>query len=396
MAYLLLAWLAVALEFKASLLDGRTVQGQLVELSPAGVLLETPLGRESLPAAELAGLEPVGTAEFSSAPPRVWVELIDGSRLAAHGYSVSGGRAVVSLVEGAEIRLPAARVAAVRLRPPEGELAQRWQEIAAAEHTGDVLVVRRQKTLDFLTGVLGDVDEEKVAFKLDGERLSVRRNRIEGWIYFHPPAQPLPKAFCRLATASGHSIEVQSVQLPRAGSAEEPWQVTTPAGVSLRVAAGHVARIEFAVQYLSDLEPERANWSDYVSAASAIPVLAELYAPRRNRGFLSNELQLDGRKFAKGLALRSRSELVWRLAGTHRRLTAIAGIDDAVRPRGSVRLVIQGDARTLLETTLTGQTPPLAIDLDISGVRRLLILVDFGDDLDISDFLNICDARLID
>ncbi len=393
---LLLACLAVAPEFSASLLDGRTVQGRLVELSATGAVLETASGRLAVPAAELAGLEPAMPVAHASSEATAWVELVDGSRLAAQSYLVDNGQAAIVLVDGIKVRLPVGRVASVRLAEQTAELAREWAEIAAGEHSGDVLVVRRRKTLDFLTGIIGDVDEATVAFQMEGERLAVRRSRIEGLIYFRPPGDPLPAAFCRLATASGQHIQVQQVQLVGDAAADAVWQITSPAGMELRIPAAQVARVEFKVQYLSDLEPERSNWTDYFSAVAAVPVMAELYAPRRNRGFFSGELKLAGRSYAKGLALRSRSEIDWRLPGTHRRLTAVAGIDDAVRPRGSVRLVVQGDARTLLDTTVTGETPSLPIDLDITGVRRLRILVDFGDDLDISDYLNICDARLVD
>lgn len=393
---LLLAWLAVAPEFNATLLDGRTVRGRLVELSAARVVLETAAGRERLLPADLAALQAASAGTQSLPAATAWVQLVDGSRLAARSYLVRKGKATIGLVDGIDVTVPVARVAEVRLKAQTAEFAQQWHEVAAAEHSGDVLVVRRQKTLDFLTGIIGDIDETTVQFELEGERLDVRRSRIEGLIYFRPPAEALPKAFCRLATASGQQIEVHSLELPSGPAADEAWQIASPAGLRLHVSAAQVARIEFKVQYLSDLEPERSTWTDSVSAVTAVPALAELYAPRRNRGFFSEELKVEGRSYSKGLALRSRSEVVWRLTGTHRRLTAIAGIDDAVRPRGAVRLVIQGDARTLLDTTLTGQTPALPIELDISGVRRLVILVDYGEDLDVSDYLNLCDARLVD
>lgn len=391
---LLLAWLAVAPEFDASLLDGRTVRGRVVGLSAAGVVLDTAAGRQSLPAAELAGLQAALAAAPSFGGAKAWVDLVDGTRLAAQSYLVHRGKAAVALVGGGEVSLPVGRVAAVRFKEQTDLFARQWHEIASNEQTGDVVVVRRQQALDFLTGIIGDVEEATVHFELEGERLEVRRSRIEGLIYFRPPEDRLPRAFCRLITASGQSIEVHKLELPAEAGAG--WQVESPAGLRLELLPGEVTRIEFKVQYLSDLEPERTSWSDAFSAVSAIPVLAELYAPRRNRGFFSERLRLDGRTYAKGLALRSRSELLWRLPGTHRRLTALAGIDDELRPRGSVRLVIQGDARTLLDVTITGQSPALPIDLDISGVRRLLIQVDFGEDLDVADSLNLCDARLVD
>ena len=59
--------------------------------------------------------------------------------------------------------------------------------------------------------------------------------------------------------------------------------------------------------------------------------------------------------FSKGLALRSRTELVYRLPAGFRRFTAIAGIDPATRASGNVRLSIYGDDRPLFEADIAGQ-----------------------------------------
>mgnify|MGYP003493769952 CR=1 FL=1 len=64
-------------------------------------------------------------------------------------------------------------------------------------------------------------------------------------------------------------------------------------------------------------------------------------------------------------------------------------------PRGDVHVVIQGDGKTLLETDVKGSDNPQPVDLDVSGIRDLDILVDFGADLDISDHLDLCDAKVI-
>jgi hypothetical protein len=123
--------------------------------------------------------------------------------------------------------------------------------------------------------------------------------------------------------------------------------------------------------------------------------MAEFYAPRSDQNLASKPLQLDGKQYPKGLALHSRTEMVYRLPGRFSRLKAIAGIDDGVRPQGNVRLVVRGDDKVLLETTLTGADPPQPLDLDISGVRRLAILVDFGGEMDAADHLDLCNARII-
>jgi hypothetical protein len=99
--------------------------------------------------------------------------------------------------------------------------------------------------------------------------------------------------------------------------------------------------------------------------------------------------------FSKGLALRSRTELVYRLPAGFGRFTAVAGMEPATSSTGNVHLTIYGDDRPLFETDISGQEPPCAIELDIAGIKRLKIVVDFGKNLDTGDWLNLCDARLL-
>jgi hypothetical protein len=75
----------------------------------------------------------------------------------------------------------------------------------------------------------------------------------------------------------------------------------------------------------------------------------------------------------------------------------VAGIDQLVarNGRGDVHVVISGDGKPLWEADVRGTGEPQTLDLDVSGVRDLEILVDFGSDLDISDHLDLADARVI-
>ena len=105
-------------------------------------------------------------------------------------------------------------------------------------------------------------------------------------------------------------------------------------------------------------------------------------------------MRLGGKQFSKGLALHSRTEAVYYLPGRFRRFCAVAGIDDDFRPRGNVRMILRGEGKTLWEATLAGAEQPRAIDVDVTGVRRLTILVDFTGDLDAAGHAILGDARV--
>lgn len=179
--------------------------------------------------------------------------------------------------------------------------------------------------------------------------------------------------------------------------ADDQWKWTTPAGLSVTQPVEKIVQIDFSsgkIVYLSDLNPDSVAWTPFFGAAKPQPSLEKFYAPRNDRNFEAAPLQLGGTQYRKGLALHSRTELVYRLPEGFSRLRALAGIDDAVRPNGKVRLVIRGDDKVLIETSIAGNDPPKSIDLDIAGVRRVTILVDFGDSLNVGDHLLLCNARI--
>jgi hypothetical protein len=120
----------------------------------------------------------------------------------------------------------------------------------------------------------------------------------------------------------------------------------------------------------------------------------QLFHPREDIGLTQKPLTLDGKVYSKGLAIRSRTELMYRLTDDFRQFHAIVGIDDHVRDGGNVDLVISGDGKVLFSRNITGRDEAVPVDLDITGVKRLRILVDFGQELDIADHLNLCDARI--
>jgi len=236
------------------------------------------------------------------------------------------------------------------------------------------------------------VTDTQVEFEVDGERLPVKRAKLGGLAYYHPAGAKLPEVICRITDASGSRWAAQSVRL----AGELHW--TTPAGVAVAAELADVAKIDFAsdrIVYLSDLKPESAGWTPFFRLDRDLPLLGQYYAPRQDRTADTLSLRLGGEEYRKGLTLHSRTTVVYRLPDRFRRFKAIVGIDDRVHPRGSVHLVIRGDQRVLFEGEVNGTDPPRMLDLDVTGVRRLSILVDFARDLNVGDQLLLCEARVI-
>jgi hypothetical protein len=161
------------------------------------------------------------------------------------------------------------------------------------------------------------------------------------------------------------------------------------------------------IAYLSDLEPASQHWTPLVALPSTASAAAAYGKVRRDSSAFGGPLALVSsenaaanqrdrtRLFDKGLAIRSRTELVYRLPAGYRRFTALAGIDPHAAAGGNVKLTIEGDDRELFSREIAGNEPPVPLDFEIAGVRRLTITVDYGRNLDTGDWLILGDARVV-
>lgn len=374
-------------------LTGEPIVGALAEWGDKEILLETPSGRVPV---ELDGLRalvvrPAQGPSPSSGPVRA--ELTDGSSLVASDYSASSGLGRLTLVGGGTLEVPTLKTRWVRLQEDGGAMAAEWSKILQTTPTGDLLVARRGGSLDYHQGVVREVTDTVVRFELDGELLGVKRSNVFGLVFFRPQGPELPVPVCRVTDVGGSCWSVQTIALDG-----ERLRWSTPAGVAFSRPPAEVAQIDFSfgrIVYLADLKPESSTWTPYFGTTKDLPVRAEFFSPRSDRSLSAGPMELNGKPRARGLALHSRSHVVYRLPDRFRRFQAQVGIDDRVRPQGHVRLVIQGDERTLWEGTVSGSEPARALDLDLTGVRRLSILVDFGENLDVADHLDLAEARIV-
>jgi hypothetical protein len=384
-----------ATEFEAVALDGRTAVGTLAELNERQVVIETAAGRQPFELAELATLSRKGGEAPVTPKAALAIELVDTSGLAAAEYTVDAGTARVVLAGGAKLEIPTKAIRSVRFRPPgarDEALDKQWSEITRSRAAGDLLVVREEDQLDYHEGVLGNIDAETCHLEMDKEDIPAKRAKAEGLIYFHPAATELPDPVGRLRAGGGSEWSLAAATL-----ADGAVQIATPGGVTLTLPLDTIGRLDFTagkIAYLSDLEPERATYVPFFGFQQDLGQLKDFYGYRRDAGFENSPLVLDGVSYKKGLALQSQTLLVYRLPGKFRVLKGVVGIDDGVRASGNARLRIAADGKTVWEGDVRGSDPPRELEVAIDGARRLEIVADYGEDQDIGDRVNLCDARV--
>jgi hypothetical protein len=313
--------------------------------------------------------------------------LADGGTLCGE-IGESGDDAVVSRTAlGPTVALPFDRLAGIRL--VSREAFPRADRLFAAALVSDspgedVLITRDGDNAKALRGRLVRVDAEGGLFEFAGRTRRFKVDNVFGVVFAtvvaDAPAYPSRVRLNDGSTVAGRLREADAERL----------RFETSLGVAVDLAVTSLASIRLLsdrVVYVSDLTPTR----EHVEGIMHRP-----WAIRRDRSCAEQRISIGGRVFEKGIGCHSRTRVGYGLGGAYELFAATIGIDDFVRPRGSVVFRVVGDGRVLLESgVLTGQDPPQDVAVDVTGVRQLDLVVDYGDGLDLADHADWGGARLI-
>lgn len=401
---------AVSAEVTATRLDGTSLGGELQQWTDGGCVIATSGGEQKVPETALLSLQwaPAPSAGDASQPT---VEMVEGSILPLEEYKASSGTAQLVLDhsgprEARTTQVPLDQVRAAWLQPIDKQLAGQRDEIRVLNLPSDLLVIFKQngKSLDYLEGVVGEVTDAEVEFTLDEKTMRVQRSKVAGVVYYRgaPAADAAPG--CVLLGRDG--LHVNAAHVRMTGS---DLQFATAGPTTLTWPLADIYKADFSagkLVYLSDLEPAAEQWSPWIGLPKSATLAAQYGQPHRDVAPTGGPLSLwipaespadSGREqsFDKGLSLRSRSVVSYRLPRGFSRFLAVAGIEPTTNHNGDVSLTINGDGRQLWSGRIAGGQAPLSIDAEIDGVKRLTIVVDYGDNLDTGDWLNLCNARIV-
>ncbi len=370
-------------------LAGEKVSGRLVALTQAGITVEGKSGRLPLvPTGDVLDVRFSLTKPVTrlSKPAAAWVRLVDGSRIGCRAVAATPKQVKLQTQHLGELAVPAARISAIRFGKAQRGVVDSWRDLLGREIKRDRLVILKGKTLDYLDGVVGEVNDEQIKFLLDGDEIPVPLQRVYGIIFFRKAttSQGAAPIVCQAALRSGDAFGLTSVSVD-----DKTCHGVLVGGAKVSLPVAQLERLDFAASRIIHLSAMTPRDVEHV------PYFDVTWKYRRDRNLDGGPLKVGGQRFARGLALHSKTRLVYALAAHHRRFQAWMGIDALVGRRGNVHVVISADGKTLLETDVKGTDKPRLVDLDVTGRRELQILVDFGGDLDIADHLDLADARLV-
>ena len=397
---MVLSALAAAPQFDVQLLDGSRVSGSLVRWDAAQLVVETSTGRTTLDAGKLASVTPQSPPASPAAKPAVWVDLVDGSQLAAAEYTAEKGRAKIAFSATEVLEVPTAEIDAVRLQPASEATALEWSRIRGKKIRGDVLVTGNSNAIDYHQGAIEDVSDAEGPLhprrpglgRQAGEDLRPDLFPRHGGLHAGVPLYD--RRFGRLALG-GRLAEAQRRQdrfhlarrphdPPRARSDRQD----RPLLRQDRLPERFETRLRRPSRPIPSPSPEKnspAAWSSRGSAATRISNRSRCESTGRSTARdwpFAAAASWPGPCPASSAAWRG-----WPASTT----TSARWAMSACRSSATARRCWT----RALPATRRPKKDPRPISLDVSGVRRLVLIVESQGNFGTADHLDLGNLRLI-
>ncbi len=360
-------------------ITGPARQGTLTSADASNWVVNVDGQDVTIPTSEILDVHLKHETPVPATAQPVQVRLIDGSSLGASQIGIADRTTTLSQ----RIKLPAASVLSVRFAASPSTVDDKWDELHDRERREDMLVVQKGETLDFVEGTIGDVTDDTLVLLLDGEKIEVPREKAFGVIFYRNAEESArPSGFVELA--GGDRLGIRSVEV----KGDTATAVLT-AGAEVELPLTSISGFDLSTDkltWLSTLEPRDVKHeSRFIDPA---PTMAN------DRDVWGEPLKIGKQSFVRGVAIRSKTTLRYRLNGDFTRLQAQIGIQKGYR--GDVRLELSLDGEKVFDQIVKPNEDPKPLDLDVTDRFNLDVLVDYGSlQSDIGDHLILGGARLL-
>lgn len=238
----------------------------------------------------------------------------------------------------------------------------------------------------------------------EGQTFTVQTNTE-----FFEPGNPGKITNLKTTLSAPDGWKVTKKSEPSGDNIAQNWEVKAPQGatdgvltykVSYQVDSDGTTRevsvarkvkvlrsVRDGVNYLSDLP-----WSNEENGWG--PVERDQENGEQGRGD-GTPIKVGGKEYPKGIGAHAPSSITFDLAGKCTRMNAIAGVDDT-QQNGSVKFMVIGDGKILFESpqVVTKAGGANKIDLDITGVKSLILKVTDGGNGVGNDHADWADAKV--
>lgn len=254
----------------------------------------------------------------------------------------------------------------------------------------DMVVVDTSSGERVVEGILEAVDSEFVRIQYKGELKKIGLGKVKAIVTadlgLEKPEGSV--AVIQLVDGSqvvGEILELEGGVLEVGVTAEESVQVPAEIVASVAIKSDRL-------RYLSDQEPLEVQEKS---------IFAFQRPWKKNLSVAGNPLEIrlknseEIRSFKKGLGMQASSRLVFANEAGFDRFSAVAGIAAETKGRGDCQMIVRGDGIELWSKRVTGGGGPLEIDVDIEGIKEVVLVVSPGAEFDLGDHANWGEARFL-
>ncbi|MFI4860831.1 MAG: NPCBM/NEW2 domain-containing protein [Phycisphaerales bacterium JB063] len=260
------------------------------------------------------------------------------------------------------------------------------------EDTAYVLDRNNPDNVLTVPGTLVGLDAEQLHFEYRGQVRHINRDRVLGLILNSAdrPQAPAPGYHQTLHLKTGQvipgtllALDAQQITFALTGAPQDADAITLPRG-DVSMIRNELGR----VLDMTAIEP---------TAVEDIPFFSHVIPYRTNVAFDGEAIRLfDGNEYARGFAVHSRNRLYYRLDGNYTRLSAGVGLLKPDGRLGNITARVLGDGKVLWEQdNITADSGRVDVDVDLTGVQRVILEVDFGAGQNVGDRAAWVEPQLI-
>jgi hypothetical protein len=368
------------------------IKGELVSIDGKNLLFKTDEKTITKPLAEVLQIDfqaapSLGSVGFHQ------VELTDGSLLSckADGIVFKGKTVELTLVTDAKLEVPITALSYILKDASDAKIRDNadWKKVLKGRRNNDMLVKWFMGQLNGLDVSITEGKDTAISFIPQGKNITLqndlRAQNLQGVIFVNKPDPATPVPVCRLLDVNHNLFMVSKLEAAEGGN----FVFTTVSGTKLEYKRDLVVRLDYSWgkrTYLSDMEKD-------------IVVLQEpgedFSFPNRflrDKNGDGNPLRLGGQPFPKGLFLPARTKLAFKLGGEYNEFFAQVGVDEGIRGRSHVRLIIEGDGKELFNAEFKNGEKRREVRLIVTNIQELRIAVEpvnlaslDGNHLDLAD-----------
>lgn len=394
LAWVLSTWLVAAVSaapppVRAVTIEGAAVEGAWSGVAASGAVVLVVNGQKKEFAAEdlmlLRWAEPPTSRPATAAQPAA-AYLSDGSLVQGKFVGGDARHVVLQTAQVPELTVALENLAALRIMPGEHPAAAEAfaKALAARDPAQDTLLVIRDDRVSALKGVTESLAPDRGTFRWRDRSVPITPGNVYGLVFAAGVQKPdPPQARARLKDGSTWAGRL-------AGGDADAVNIELVGGVKAALPVGELCEIRLRsdrVVFLSDLEPVEYAFEPFATTR---------WPYRRDRSAANRPLRIGDQSFERGIGMHAQSTLTYDLPGEFSRLAAVIGIDAGAAPLGNVVFRVTADGQEAFHSgPVTGRDAPRAINVPVAGAKRVQLIVEFGEDLDIGDQADWGNVRLI-